>query len=111
MPARTGVAKLVPLEMQKPDSLESTMSLPRATTSGLMRPSAVGPGELKGDRVLSSRTAPTVRTEATSAGELRRGRGSRPLLPAALRRSMPLETAMAAAMAMGVVWPSSCWGV
>ena len=41
---------------------------PWAATSGLMRPSAVGPTELKGARVPDDVTAPAVRTSRPSAG-------------------------------------------
>src|SRR5690606_2945702 len=67
-PATSGLAKDVPaLERYSPGVATYTID-PGAETSGLIRPSAVGPKELNDARVESGRTAPTAITESPSAG-------------------------------------------
>src|SRR5437773_548933 len=72
-PPMSGQEKDVPLARPKEVVLRSVArksETPRATTSGLMRPSAVGPQELKDAMFPLTSTAPTVRMFFASAGAL-----------------------------------------
>ena len=82
---------------------------PIAITSGLMRPSAVGPYELNDARIPPEFTAPAVRTLSPSAGAISvfgwpaRATAS---FPAEFTTMIPLATAISAARVITVVFPS-----
>jgi len=80
--------------------------IPLAITSGLMRPSEVGPRELKLATMPSASTAPTASTLSPSAGAEMYCQMSLPSLPAATTTTTPLPAARSAARVMGAVLPS-----
>src|SRR5690606_30542853 len=71
IPATTGAAKLVPLRLYTPAGvavLATGMEHPGDETSGLRRPSALGPVLEYQQRVPAAFTAPTDRMLSASAG-------------------------------------------
>src|SRR5205823_3512771 len=102
----------VPLERLYPASLSGSTEAaraPHASTSGLRRPSAEGPSELKPRMLPSLLTAPTVITCRASAGTPPRwpiaGLVSCPPLPAAVQQKTPLAVAILTAIVHTPVWP------
>ena len=69
-PATRGVENEVPMSLTiVPRPEMSEVGLPKAITSGLTRPSCVGPTPLKGAFIKLVFTAPTVRMSLASAGK------------------------------------------
>ncbi len=81
-----------------------------ATTSGLTRPSAVKPKELKGLRARFSVTEPTVKIPFASAGTVIFPHAELPSLPALEMTNRPLSDAQEATREMKAV-RSSSWSV
>src|SRR5262249_57081983 len=86
---------------------------PRASTSGLMRPSAVGPSEEKLAIAPVLSTAPHVMTLTASAGAISddvAGDASCPSFPAALQHTRPFSVAVFTAIVVTAVAPlrSAC---
>src|SRR5688500_1081910 len=77
---------------------------PMAATSGLMRPSALGPTELKEARAPLKATAPTATTRWPSDGAPRvLCEGWAPSLPAELTTTIPRSAARSAALVLMAV--------
>ena len=107
-PATSGVANEVPLLWVIPRSMAATVTAsPGATSSGLMRPSAVGPRELKPTTRRSESVAPIARAESASAG-VPRVRGCGPSFPTEMTTSVPRCAALSAAMVVTATSPFSC---
>ena len=110
-PATSGVAKEVPLprlNVSLPSAPLAAIqfSTPRAQTSGLVRPSKVGPGELNEAIRPRASTAPTATTPKPSAGAMMWPQGSSLSFPAALTTTTPKLTALSAARVVTAVLPS-----
>src|SRR3989304_537112 len=94
----SGAANEVPLRRPKlPDAwgAGTQTATPGAVTSGLVRPSAVGPRELNAARAPVESSAPTATTESPSAG-VDRVCWPGPSLPAEGTTVMPRWAALAA---------------
>src|SRR5688572_15426225 len=78
---------------------------PLHTTSGFIRPSEVGPIELKGAALPALSIAPTVQMLSASAGTLIKCHWVCRSFPAAFNTNMPLRAAIVAAMLIGAVLP------
>src|SRR5690606_782241 len=109
-PVTSGAEKDVPEEDPTCPLARTTLTpCPSAATSGLMRPSAVGPIEL--DPVFCRRllTDPTATTPSTSAGAVMiRQLGILPSFPALVTTTIPRSLAHFAARDTTVVRPSIC---
>ncbi len=81
---------------------------PGPTTSGLMRPSEVGPRELKPATLPSESVAPTATISWASAG-VSSVADEGPLLPTATTTSVPRAAALSAATVVTATSPLSCW--
>ena len=113
----SGVERLVPLTALRPVGLvELTLTTltPHASTSGLRRPSAVGPSE-ENPAIESFRfAAPQVMTLNASAGAMIvnvSGSASCPAFPAAVKQTSPFAVAIFTARVVIAVSPSSISGV
>src|SRR5262245_4129015 len=109
-PPTSGVESDVPLAGAVALLLLATAQVvltPCATTSGLMRPSAVLPRLEKVAIEFVELTAPHERMLSASAG-LQMERPSGPSFPIAFATRIPRRAARIAACAIAVVWPSSC---
>src|SRR5690606_27997373 len=88
--ATCGLLKEVPLEkLGLSTCLQMVTPLPSATRSGLIRPSAVGPVELKLDFSSWLVTEPTAKIPAASAGAVIVSQLPLPSFPALLTTKMP----------------------
>ena len=106
-PATRGVENEVPISLTiVPRPEMSEVGLPKAITSGLTRPSCVGPTPLKGAFIKLVFTAPTVRMSLASAGKTIFFQGPMPLLPAELTSMIPLRASIEAERLMNAVSPS-----
>jgi hypothetical protein len=111
-PAMSGVDSEVPLPFVKSvvlDALIVSVPEPRARTSGLTRPSAVGPSELNDAMFPEPVTAPAVMTKNASDGAMRcdvAGSESWPSLPAAVTVCTPKSLAALIAIVVTAVSPS-----
>ena len=114
--ATSGVLRLVPLTAESPVVLVEctvTVATPHAESSGLRRPSAVGPLDEKPAMLPPRSVAPQVITLNASAGamiELVAGSASWPSLPAAVTHTMPFAVAVFTATVVTAVVPfrSAC---
>ena len=112
-PAIIGEEKEVPDARVKLPLLPATkLFTPMATTLGFMRPSAVGPNELKLAMTSKLFTAPTDKMLSASAGVMSIFHSlSAPSLPMELHTKMPLRAAVFAALATIEVLPSMCLSI
>src|SRR5579859_7167665 len=94
----SGLEKDVPSpEAILPDDVTTTLPCPNAETSGLTRPSELGPTELNAVRAPAWSTAPQAITPSASAGTTIYFHDVAPSLPAAFTTRIPRSNALCAA--------------
>ena len=88
-----------------PSVKPTTVEDPIATTSGFIRPSKLGPIELKDDLLPKAVTEPTVKMESASAGAVMYFQLLAPSFPALIVTKIPLLAAHPAAFETRVDLP------